>query len=70
MAITPIKNGFLGLNRGSMCTQEWDVWFFAILFMIYTWFIHETLVFVPEDTKKQFKMSMKHRSEKRALLCI
>ena len=66
MALTPIKNGFLGLNRGSMWPQEWDIWLSAILFMIISYFYMKPLYLLPKSPKSNLKcqLSIEVKKEK------
>ena len=66
MAITPIINGFLGLNRGSMWPQVWDIWLFTILFMIISHFYMKPLYFFPKSPRSNLKcqLSIEVKKEK------
>ena len=55
MAITPMKNGFLGPNRGSMWPQEWDIWLFAILFMTISYLNKKPLYLFPKTPRSDLK---------------
>ena len=55
MAITPMKNGILGPNRGSMWPQEWDIWLFAILFMTISYLNKKPLYLFPKTPRSDLK---------------
>ena len=64
MAITPIINGFLGLNRGSMWPQEWDIWLFAILFMTISYLNKKPLYLFPKTPRSDLKCQHSIESKK------
>ena len=66
MAITPIINGFFGLNRGSMWPQEWDIWSIAILFMIISHFYMKPLYLFLKPPRSNLKcqLSIEVKKEK------